>query len=401
MTGRRRSHGEGSVFQRASDGRWVGRVDAGYADGKRKRVTVYGSTEREALGKLREVTKAKERGQDLLARRRTVTEWLAEWLDDVKSTDGTRPLTLRSYRMLARQHIVPVIGAIKLDRLAPSDVRRMVSAMTKAGAGVMTVRQAHGLLRNALGEAERLELVTRNVARLVRPPSPPARKVRALEFDEARRLLSEAEGERLAPLVVLATSTGLRRAELLGLRWSDVDLEHGLLRVEQTLLRVGGRLTFAPPKSETSDRTVPVPRTAVAALIEHRTRQAEDRDAAGLAWQEFGLVFPSSIGTPLEPRNLNRWFEDLRRRADLPWLRLHDLRHAFATFMRDTGSDLTLIKETLGHSQISITANLYTHVLLPARIQASDSLDAALFGGGEMDQDGPDDDAAGTPAPRR
>lgn len=400
MTGRRRSQGEGSVFKRASDGRWVGRVDVGHVDGQRKRVTVYGATEREVLAKLREVVKAKERGQDFTARRRTVGEWLTEWLDEIKATDGTRPLTLRSYRMLARQHIVPAIGSVKLDKLEPGDVRQMIGAMTRAGAGVMTVRQAHGLLRNALGEAERSELVTRNVARLVRPPPPPARKVRALEFSEARRLLAQAEGERLAPLVVLAISTGLRRAELLGLRWSDVDLEHGLLRVEQTLLRVDGRLTFARPKSETSDRTVPVPRTAVAALVEHRARQAEERDAAGLAWQDCGLVFPSSIGTPLEPRNLNRWFDDLRRRADLPWLRLHDLRHAFAAVMRDTGSDLTVIKETLGHSQISITANLYTHVLLPARIEASNSLDTALFGGSEMGQD-ERDDAADPLAPHR
>ena len=149
--------------------------------------------------------------------------------------------------------------------------------MTKAGAGVMTVRQAHGLLRNALGEAERLELVTRNVARLVRPPSPPARKVRALEFEEARRLLAAAEGERLEPLVVLALTTGLRRAELLGLRWEDVDLGRGVVRVERTLLRIEGRLVFARPKSETSDRTVPVPPTAVAALREHQ--RASDRGA--------------------------------------------------------------------------------------------------------------------------
>ena len=254
MTGRRRSHGEGSVFKRASDGRWVGRVDVGHVDGQRKRVTVYGATERETLAKLREVVKAKERGQDFTARRRTVGEWLTEWLDDIKATDGTRPLTLRSYRMLARQHIVPAVGSVNLDKLGPGDVRRMIGAMTRAGVGVMTIRQAHGLLRNALGEAERLELVTRNVVRLVRPPAPPARKVRVVEFDEARRLLAAAEGERLAALVVLAVSTGLRRAELLGLRWSDVDPDRGLLRVEQTLLRVDGRLTFERPKSETSDR---------------------------------------------------------------------------------------------------------------------------------------------------
>lgn len=390
MTGRRRSHGEGSVFRRASDGRWVGRVDVGHANGKRKRVTVYGATEREALAKLREVVKAKERGQDFTARRRTVAEWLTEWLDEVKATDGTRPLTLRSYRMLARQHVVPAVGSIKLDKLGPADVRQMMATLTKAGVGVMTIRKAHGLLRNALGEAERLELVTRNVARLVRPPSPPPRKVRALEFDEARQLLALAEGQRLAPLVVLALMTGLRRAELLGLRWSDVDLDRGVLRVEQTLLRVDGHLIFARPKSETSDRAVPVPRTAIAALCQHRDRQAQERTAAANVWREHGLVFCSTIGTPMEPRNVNRWFDELRSRAGLPWLRLHDLRHAFATFLRDTGSDLTLIKETLGHSQISITADLYTHVLLPAQMKASATLDAALFG----DQDSDDDGAA-------
>jgi integrase len=379
------------VFRRASDGRWVGRVDVGHVEGKRKRVTVYGSTEREVLGKLREVVRAKERGQDLTARPRTVAEWLTEWLDEVIATDGTRPLTLRSYRMLARQHIVPYLGSVRLDKLGPADVRGMVAGLTRTGVAVPTIRKAHGLLRNALGEAERLELVTRNAARLVRPPSPPPRKVRALEFAEARRLLAVAEGERLYPLVVLAITTGLRRAELLGLRWQDVNLDAGLLGVEQTLLRVSGRLIFAPPKSETSDRTVPVPPTAVGALADHMRRQGEERAAAGRSWQDFGLVFPSTIGTPMEPRNVNRWFDELRLRAGLPWLRLHDLRHAFATFLRrDSGSDLTLIKETMGHSQISITADLYTHVLLPAQIEASATLDTALFG--ERDEEDPDDD---------
>ena len=124
MTGRRRSHGEGSVFQRASDGRWVGRVDVGHADGKRKRVTVYGTTEREVLGKLREVVKAKERGQDFTTRRRTVAEWLTEWLDEVKATDGTRPQTVRWYRWLVEHHVSPTVGGIKLDRLTPAEFAR-------------------------------------------------------------------------------------------------------------------------------------------------------------------------------------------------------------------------------------------------------------------------------------
>ena len=199
MTGRRRSHGEGSVFQRASDGRWVGRVDVGHADGKRKRVTVYGKTEREVLGKLREVVKAKERGQDFTTRRRTVAEWLTEWLDDVKATDGTRPQTVRWYRWLVEQHVSPTIGGVKLDRLAPADVRHLLAELVRADVGTVTIRKAHGLLRNALGDAERLELVPRNVARSVRPPAPPQRTVRALTPEEARRLLATARGRAAVP----------------------------------------------------------------------------------------------------------------------------------------------------------------------------------------------------------
>ena len=236
MTGRRRSHGEGSVFQRASDGRWVGRVDVGHVDGKRKRVTVYGATEREVLGKLREVVKAKERGQDFTIRRRTVAEWLTEWLDQVKATDGTRPQTVRWYRWLVDKHVSPVIGSVKLDRLTPADVRHLLAELVRADVGNTTVRQAHGLLRNALGDAERLELVPRNVARSVRPPASTKGRVRALTPEEARRLLATAKDERLYGLLVLAVTTGLRRGELLALRWQDVSLDEGVLRVRRTLL---------------------------------------------------------------------------------------------------------------------------------------------------------------------
>jgi integrase len=390
MTGRRRSHGEGSVFRRASDGRWVGRVEVGHADGKRKRVTVYGNTEREALAKLREVVKAKERGQDFTARRRTVAEWLTEWLDDVKATDGTRPQTVRWYRWLVEQHISPTIGRIKLDRLAPADVRHLLSELVRAEVGTVTIRKAHGLLRNALGDAERLELVPRNVARSVRPPAPPQRKVRALTPEEARRLLATAREERLYPLLVLAVTTGLRRGELLALRWQDASFREGLVRVERTLLRLDGRLVFGEPKSRSSVRTVPVPPAALAVLRAHRKRQLADSAGLGDLWQDFGLVFPSTVGTPMEPTNVNRWFRELRERAGLPWLRIHDLRHAFATFMLDRGADLRLIMETLGHSQISVTADLYTHVLPQRQRAASEAVDALILG----DDDDPDDGLA-------
>jgi integrase len=393
MSGRRRSQGEGAVFRRASDGRWVGRVDVGHVNGTRKRVTVYGKTEREVLAKLREVNKAKDRGQDFTARTRTVAEWLTEWLDEIKATDGTRPQTLRWYRWLVKDHIVPTLGPIRLDRLTPANVRHLLAELVKGGAGTVTIRQAHGLLRNALGDAERLDLLPRNVARSVRPPAVDRQRRRALTPAEARRLLDKAAGERLYAFLVLAITTGLRRGELLAVRWSDVDFERGTLSVSRTLLRLDGRLVFAQPKSETSTRTVPVPPMALAVLRDHKARQKEEREAAGERWWHLDLVFPSSVGTPMEPTNVNRWFRELRERAGLPWVRIHDLRHACATFMLNTGADLRTIMETLGHSQIGITADLYAHVLPPRQRTASETAEAELFGvtSGDTD-DGEDDD---------
>ena len=346
-------------------------------DGKRKRVTVY--------GKLREVVKAKERGQDFTIRRRTVAEWLTEWLDQVKATDGTRPQTVRWYRWLVDKHVSPVIGSVKLDRLTPADVRHLLAELVRADVGNTTVRQAHGLLRNALGDAERLELVPRNVARSVRPPASTKGRVRALTPEEARRLLATAKDERLYGLLVLAVTTGLRRGELLALRWQDVSLDEGVLRVRRTLLRLDGRLVFGEPKSASSVRTVPVPPAARDVLRAHRLLIQAESSAA--SWQDFGLVFPSRIGTPIEPTNVNRWFRELRERAGLSWLRLHDLRHAFATFMLHQGADLRLIMETLGHSQISVTADLYTHVLLPRQRAASEAVDTLILGHEDSDDE--------------
>lgn len=155
------------------------------------------------------------------------------------------------------------------------------------------------------------------------------------------------------------------------------------MRVRRTLLRLDGRLVFGEPKSQSSVRTVPVPTAALAVLRVHRSLILAE--SAGVGWQDHDLVFPSRVGTPIEPTNVNRWFRDLRERAGLPWLRLHDLRHAFATFMLHQGADLRLIMETLGHSQISVTADLYTHVLMPRQRAASEAVDTLILSDDDPD----------------
>jgi integrase len=166
----------------------------------------------------------------------------------------------------------------------------------------------------------------------------------------------------------------------LGLRWAGVDLDQAVLTVQRTLQRVDGALRFVPPKTHRSARPVPLSALAVRALRTQRARQAEERLAAGELWEVNDLVFASTIGTPMEPRNVNRRFYELRRRAGLEWLRLHDLRHAFATFLLDQGEELRTVMELLGHSTIRLTADTYGHVL-PARARkATEAIDNILGG---------------------
>lgn len=375
---RRRPQGEGSVFRR-KDGKWRGVLDLGWIDGKRVRRWVYGATEREALAKLAELREAERRGQRLTAERYTFGRWLDEWLS-TKRRQGTRTTTLRGYEWLIRQHIRPALGHIRLDKLAPSDIRHLVERKAESGLSPQSVRLMHALIRNSLADAEREELVHRNAAKLVRPPSARREEVRVLTVEDARRLVGVIQGDRFEALWVCALTLGMRRGELLGLRWTDVDFGNSTLTIRQALQRVGGRLVLVEPKTALSRRTVPVPPPTLTALRAHRTRQNADRLAAGAAWQDSGLVFTTHLGGPLEPRNVNRAWYTLRANADLPWLRLHDLRHACASFMLAAGASPRTVMKTLGHSQIGLTMNTYTHVLPEVEREAIDAAAKAIFG---------------------
>ena len=372
----RRAHGEGSVYEQRP-GVWAAVVDLGWVDGKRKRKYVYAKSEAEAIRKRDELRRQQQLGVDLTAPPRTVAAWLAEWLTDIKAHDGVRPSTLTRYRLAVTKHLIPGLGRIKLDKLTPRDIQRFLSGLP-GGLAPASIIKVHSVLRVALSDAERLDLVPRNVAKSAKPPTLGRRERRALTPEEAHALLAVIIGDRLAHLFTLALTTGLRRAELLGLRWSDVDLPAKVLFVRQTLQRNGSGLEFVPPKTHRSTRPLPLSKLAVRALERQRVIQAKERLAAGTAWKDHGLVFASSIGTPMEPRNVNRSFERLRHIAGLDWLHLHDLRHAFATFLLDQGEELRTVMELLGHSTIRITADTYGHVLPQRARDAAKSIDRAL-----------------------
>lgn len=380
MSGRgRRGHGEGSVFQRAN-GMWVAQVDLGWIGGRRRRRTVYAGSEREVLAKRDQLRSQLAKGVNLTDPPRTVEQWLNEWLRTVKSGDGTSPSTHDRYDQIVRVHLIPLIGRIKLSALAPRDVQLMVNHLRETAAPASVIK-VHGVLRNALADAERMDLVSRNVAKAVRSASLTRTERRALTPTEAAALLSQLEGHRMEGVFVVALSTGLRRGEVLGLRWKDIDVPGRTLFVRQTVQRINGELRFVPPKTHRSARSMPLSRLATSALSAQRARQAEDRLLVGDAWEDHGLVFATHLGTPLEPRNVNRRFTVARSAAGLEWVRLHDLRHAFATFLLDQGEELRTVMDLLGHSTIRLTADTYGHVLPSRARSAAEAIDRVLGGG--------------------
>jgi integrase len=397
---RKRVNGEGSIYQRASDGLWTGMAYVYTTTGVRKRRPVYGRSFDEVREKLDRLKGDSVNGIAVPDRLMTVGEYLDHWLRQVE--DAKRATTHRGYESAVRLHIVPVLGSKRLDKLTGADVRRLIAvcrskclccvngydrhrpaeekccSVGKCCRRTPSKRQiqfVHAVLRNALSSAERDELVTRNVAKLVQIPTPRYRVGKGLAVTDVTKLLAEARNTRLYGLYVVAATLGLRRGELLGLRWEDLDLQRGTLTVAQTVQRVAGRLVVDDTKSEASDATVPLPKVTRRELLAHRDRQDKERVDAGEIWHEHGLVFPTSVGTPMEPRSLNRHFNGIRTRAGLPGVRLHDFRHTVVTLLLELGTPPHVVKAIARHAELDVTLGIYAHTNLDAMREALDKIE--------------------------
>ena len=357
---RRRGHGEGTIYEQ--DGRWRAVVDLGFENGKRKRKYLSGKTKREVLQKLAQKQQAHAQGLPLPAERQTVGPYLERWLSDV-AEPSVRLSTFVRYRELLRLHAIPVIGSRPLTKLSPQDVQALYSQKLREGLSAQTVVHIHRVLHRALVQAVRWNLVARNVCDLVDPPRVSRREVRPLDAEQSRRFLTAAESDPFHALYVLAITTGMRQGELLGLRWSDLDLEAGALSVRRTAGRVRNLgIREDGPKTEKGRRSIRLTRAAVAALRANRVRQNEERLRAGGAWQDRDLVFPNAIGGPFNSLTLLRRFYRLLDSASLPRVRFHDLRHGTASLLLALGEHPKVVQELLGHSTIGITMDLYSHV---------------------------------------
>ena len=358
----KRGNGEGCISKR-KDGTWCAVITVGRKpDGKLKQKFFYGKTRQEVAEKLNKALNELRQGTFVEATAVTVESWLKTWLEEYKRPK-LRLTTFESYRIMAECHIVPAIGHIKLKDLRPEHLQHLYNEKLKAGLSPRTVRYIHLVVHSALKQALKNQLVYRNVAEATELPADKKKEARALTLEEMDRFLNALEGDRLKAAFVTLLGTGLRRGELLALKWDNVNLKEGTIAVKENLVWIAKKgFVFQSPKTEKSKRVVPLPDDVLAELKRHKVRQAEEKLKIGAAYQDNSLVFCTEIGTPIIPRNFERKYKALLKKAGLTGVKLHSLRHTYATRLLELGENLKVVQELLGHSRISVTADIYSHV---------------------------------------
>lgn len=365
----------GDGITKRGDGRFMGRAVVETPTGT-KRKTVYGKTYNEVKKKLNKLRADADGGLVFDAGSLTVGKYLEAWLTD--TVRGTvRESTFGSYSLTVRNYLIPGIGKIKLKSLKPMHLRKLYRETLEAGRSTRTVQYMHTLIKKALKDAIRAELIPYNPAEAVDPPKMKREEMRPLSAEEVRRLLdatSEA-GDRLSALWTVAVHTGVRPGEMLALTWADVDLGAKTLQVKRALS--GG--VVSEPKTKRSRRRISLSSGAADALRDHRKRQLEERMQRGGLWEDRDLVFPSTVGTHMSGRNLTRAFKAAALRAGLSeTVRLYDLRHTCATLLLSRNVHPKYVQELLGHASIALTLDTYSHVIPGMDGGTGDAIDAAL-----------------------
>ncbi len=370
---KRNANGMGTVTKR-KDGRWQAAVYVPQPDGTEKRKFVYGKTRMEVEDKRRELV---ERAHDRVptpTRSARLSEWLPVWLDEVVKPKRKKTTYLK-YEMHCRLYLVPMLGTKRLEGLTVTDVRTFLTRHAR-NTTAATAKESHKVLRSALSAACSEELISRNVAKLVDPPRVESKQYDPWTIEETRAFLQVVRGHHSYAAIMLAIGLGLRRGEIVGLKWSQVDFNTKTIRLGRQLQRRYGELYEDTTKGR--KRPMPLPYVCLVALRWQHLRWLALRERAGANWIENDYVFVTRSGRPIEPRALYRTFTGLAAKAGLRTVRLHDARHGFATLMADAGVEPRLLMELMGHSEIGITMNVYTHVVEKSKREAIKIMDELL-----------------------
>ena len=372
----RRGHGEGSIYER-NDGRWAASITL---EG-RKRKTFYGKTRKEVQEQLKTALHQQQQGTLVTGPRQKVEQFLIHWLENIQKPT-IRPRSYIYYRDLIHKHILPVLGRYQLPKLSPEHVEALYAQKLKEGLSASTVHSIHTVLHKALNTAVRRHLLTRNVCEEVSLPRKTRYEIHPLMPEQVQQFLAALADHRLKALYILALATGMRLGELLGLKWQDINLAENALQVRRTLSYVNNvGYSEHEPKTEKSRRSILLPAFVTAELKAHRARQLEEKLKVGALWENKDLVFCNSMGGYLHPTSsIQKNFWAILKKAGLPRIRFHDLRHSAATLLLGMGVHPKIVQEILGHSNISMTMNTYSHVLPTMQKEAMEKINTLLQG---------------------
>ena len=375
MAGRRRSNGEGTIYLR-KDGRWEAAMYATTNTGTRKRIRIYGQSRHEVHAMLTQAAAKADNGVPVPEHGWRLDAYLDYWLEEVIRR-VRRPATYALYEMTVRRYLKPGLGNRQLARLTVPIVQMFLNERLGAGDSVRKVQVMRTVLSSALTRAMREELLSRNVAQLVALPEWTRKEVQAWSADEARQFLYGAQWHPLYAAFLLLLVYGMRRGEVLGLRWSDVDFDNEMIRIRQQVQRVGRQLLIGPTKTHASRRDLPMIEMVGAALTKRHDQQATESVASG---PHSDLVFTSATGRPIEPRNFVRTFEYLCAATGVRRIRVHDLRRTVASLLNKLGVPARDAQLILGHTRIALTQEIYTEVDQESRAEALNRMQGLLAG---------------------
>ena len=383
-TRRKRGNNEGSIRKR-QDGRWEAQYSVKrQSDGKTVRRSLYGKSRQEVQEKLQEVLVSIHQDEYIEPTRITVGQWLYQWLRTY-CLSLKKNSTCTGYEDEIKLHIVPYLGSIRLQDLKPQQVQLAVNALVQQGKAPATVRKAHAILHAALGRAVIDQMIKHNPSEYTVLPKMERRVILYLTPTEQKRFIQHLPDCSVGRALHFILGTGIRAGELSGLRWADVQDDR--FTVRQTMRRnrdfaegapTRTHLEFGTPKSNAGHRTIPLTTKMQELIQEHRRLQAATRLVAGEEWNDNDLVFCTKIGTPYELRNLNRVLHRTLKKAGLHTMGAHSLRHSFATRAVEAGMDIRTLSEILGHTQVSLTMQLYVHSNMETKKKEMEKMDMFL-----------------------
>lgn len=375
--GKRRGNGEGSIFQ-DKENRWRGVITVGInANGSQKKKTFYGKTRKEVSDRLNQALNDFKNQKCIEDSKMKLSDWLSHWLDTYAIHD-IRQSTRVGYELYIRGHILPLLGEVPLAKLTPARLQEYYNFKLKdgrldgkGGLNPKSLRNLHNMLHKALDQAVKLNLILRNPCDATVIPPNKKKEIRFLTVQEQALLQQAVAGERLGIGIMIDLFTGLRLGELLGLAWQNIDLEGGSFKVVQTVNRLKSfdrndsnstRIVVGEPKTEKSKRTIPLLGELVSQLQKYKSEQEIEKQNSYGAYQDQGFVLCNELGQPLDPKTYQDFFKRMLKKAGIRDINFHGLRHTFATRALEKGIPAKTVSELLGHSTITITLDLYTHV---------------------------------------